>query len=152
MSHSLLSALDTSSMVQGFGLRGTARGGEVDPHPGLQWLVEAVEPLRAFSQHVLHGIRVRPVQREALCARLSAVQAGEVSAADASARLERAPQGVGGAMAPESNGLLALDVGERPRAMAQRVDHHGAQVVAPDCVPLFVTDGCRASLTALRPP
>jgi len=51
-------------------------------------------------------------------------------------------------MDPESKRLLALDVGERTLALAQRVVHHGAQGVAPDCAPLFLTDGCREYLTA----
>jgi hypothetical protein len=33
--------------------------------------------------------------------------------------------------------------------MAQRFVHHVAQVLAPDCAPLFLTDGFRAYLTAL---
>src|SRR2546429_4571986 len=33
--------------------------------------------------------------------------------------------------------------------MAQRVVHQVAQVLAPDCVPLLLTDGCREYLTAL---
>jgi hypothetical protein len=53
------------------------------------------------------------------------------------------------AVDPESKLLLALDVGERTLAMAQRVVHHVAQVLAPDCAPLFLTDGFRAYLTAL---
>jgi hypothetical protein len=45
--------------------------------------------------------------------------------------------------------LVAIDVGERTRAMAQRFVHHVTQVLAPDCAPLFVTDGFREYLTAL---
>jgi hypothetical protein len=52
-------------------------------------------------------------------------------------------------MDPESKLVLAIDVGERTLAMAQRVVHHVAQVLAPDCAPLFLTDGFRAYLTAL---
>jgi hypothetical protein len=52
-------------------------------------------------------------------------------------------------MEPESKLLLAIDVGERTLAMAQRVVHHVAQMLAPDCAPLFVTDGFREYLTAL---
>jgi hypothetical protein len=33
--------------------------------------------------------------------------------------------------------------------MAQRVVHHVAQVLAPDCAPLFLTDGFREYMTAL---
>jgi hypothetical protein len=52
-------------------------------------------------------------------------------------------------MDPESKLLLAIDVGNRTLAMAQRVVHHVAQVLAPDCAPLFLTDGFREYLTAL---
>ena len=45
--------------------------------------------------------------------------------------------------------LVALDVGDRTLAMAQRVIHHVAQVLAPDCAPLFLTDGFREYATAL---
>jgi hypothetical protein len=52
-------------------------------------------------------------------------------------------------MDPESKLLLTIDVGERTLAMAQRVVHHIVQIFAPDCAPLFVTDGFREYLTAL---
>ena len=52
-------------------------------------------------------------------------------------------------MDPESKLLLVVDIGERTLAMAQRVVHHVTQVLAPDCVPLFLTDGFREYLTAL---
>jgi hypothetical protein len=52
-------------------------------------------------------------------------------------------------MDPESKLLLAIDVGDRTLAMAQRLVHHVAQVLAPDCAPLFLTDGFREYLTAL---
>src|SRR5262249_17404078 len=38
----------------------------------------------------------------------------------------------------------------RTLAMAQGMGHQVAQVLAPDCVPLFLTDGFRESMTALR--
>jgi IS1 family transposase len=136
-------------LAEGLGIRGTARVFEVDPNTVLQWLVEAAEQLQAFSQHVLHDVRVRQVQLDELFALLSAVKAGEVSEADAIERLERSPHWVWVAMDPESKLLLAIDVGDRTRAMAQRVVHQVAQVLAPDCAPLFLTDGFREYLTAL---
>jgi hypothetical protein len=45
--------------------------------------------------------------------------------------------------------LLVVDIGDRTLAMAQRVVHHVTQVLAPDCAPLFLTDGFREYLTAL---
>ena len=38
-----------SCLAEGLGLRGTARGFEMNPHTVLQWVVEAAEQLRAFS-------------------------------------------------------------------------------------------------------
>src|SRR2546429_727648 len=108
-------------LAEGLGIRGTARVFEVGPNTVLQWLVEAAEQLQAFSRHVLHDVRVRQVQLDELFARLSAVKAREVSAAEASARLERSPQWVWVALDPESKLLLAIDVGNRTLAMAQRV-------------------------------
>ena len=136
-------------LAEGLGIRGTARVFEVDPNTVLQWLVEAAAQLQAFSQYVLHDVRVRQVQLDELFALLSAVKDHEVSAAEAIARLERMPRWVWVAMDPESKLLLAIDVGDRTLAMAQRLIHHVAQVLAPDCAPLFLTDGFREYCTAL---
>jgi IS1 family transposase len=136
-------------LAEGLGIRGTARVFEVDPNTVLQWLVEAAEQLQTFSQYFLHDVEVRQVQLDELFALLSAVKDGKVSEAEAIERLERSPQWVWVAMDPESKLLLAIDVGNRTLAMAQRVVHQVAQVLAPDCVPLFLTDGFREYLTAL---
>jgi IS1 family transposase len=136
-------------LAEGLGIRGTARVFEVDPNTVLQWLIEAAEQLRAFSQHFLHDVRVRQVQLDEVFALLSAVKDGNVSAAEAIERLERSPQWVWVAMDPESKLVLAIDVGNRPLAMAQRMVHQVVQVLAPDCAPLFLTDGFREYLTAL---
>jgi IS1 family transposase len=84
-----------------------------------------------------------------LYAGLRAVKDGDLSEPEAIQRLERSPQWVWVAMDPESKLLLAVDVGDRTLAMAQRLVHHVAQVLAPDCAPLFLTDGFREYLTAL---
>jgi hypothetical protein len=89
------------------------------------------------------------VQLDELFALLSAVKAGEVSEAEAITRLSRSPHGVWGAIDPGTKGLLVLDVGERPRAMAHRVVHQVAQGLAPGCGPFFLTDGVKEYATAL---
>jgi IS1 family transposase len=134
---------------EGLGIRGTARVFEVDPNTVLQWLVEAAQQLQAFSRYVLHDVHVKQVQLDELFALLSAVKDGQVSETEAIERLERSPHWVWVAMDPESKLLLAIDVGDRTLAMAQRFVHHVAQVLAPDCAPLFLTDGFREYLTAL---
>ena len=136
-------------LAEGLGIRGTARVFEVDPNTVLQWLVEAAEHLQAFSRHFLHDLHVNQVQLDELFALLSAVQDGEVNESQAIECLERTPQWVWVAMDPESKLLLAIDVGNRTRAMTQRFVHHVAQLLAPNCAPLFLTDGFREYLTAL---
>jgi hypothetical protein len=52
-------------------------------------------------------------------------------------------------MDPVCKLILAVDVGDRTLAMAQRLVHQVTQVLAPACAPLFLTDGFREYLTAL---
>src|SRR2546428_2353491 len=136
-------------LAEGLGIRGTARVFEVDPNTVLHWLMEAAEQLRAFSQYFLHDLKVRQVQLDELYAVLSAVKDATLSEAEAIERLSHSPRWVWVAIDPESKVLLTIDVGERTLAMAQRFVHQVAQVLAPDCAPLFLTDGFREYLTAL---
>jgi IS1 family transposase len=136
-------------LAEGLGIRGTARVFEVDPNTVLHWLVEAADQLRVLSAYFLHDLPLRQEQLDELYAVLSAVKEGKVSEDEAIDRLERSSHWVWTARAPESKLLLAMDVGERTLAMAQRMVHHVAQMVAPDCAPLFLTDGFREYLTAL---
>ncbi len=137
------------ALAEGLGIRAVARVFEVDPNTVLVWLVEVAEHAAAFSQYFLHDVRVTQVQLDELFALLSAGQAGEVSEAEAITRLSRSPHWVWVAMDPVSKLLLAIDVGNRTLAMAQRVVHQVVQVLAPDCAPLFVTDGLKEYMTAL---
>ena len=52
-------------------------------------------------------------------------------------------------MDPRSKLLVVVDVGSRTLAMAQRVVHQVTEVLAPGCVPLFLTDGLKDYATAL---
>jgi IS1 family transposase len=122
---------------------------EVDPNTVLGWLVEAADQLRAFSRYFLHDLHLTQVQLDELYAVLSAVKDGAVSEDDAIERLSQSPYWVWTAMDPESKLVLAIDVGDRTLALAQRVVHQVAQVLAPDCAPLFLTDGFREYMTAL---
>jgi IS1 family transposase len=112
-------------------------------------LVEAAEHLNAFSAYFLHELHLNQIQLDELYAVLNAVRDGDMSAAEAIERLSRAPHWVWTALDPESKLLLAVNVGDRTLAMAQCVVHQVAQMLAPDCVPLFLTDGFREYLTAL---
>jgi IS1 family transposase len=136
-------------LAEGLGIRATARVFEVAPNTVLDWLVEAAEQLTAFSAYFLCELHVTQLQLDELYAVLSAVKEGTMSEAKASKRLSRSPHWVWVAIDPVTKLLVTIDVGERTLAMAQRFVHHVAQVLAPDCAPLFVTDGFRAYMTAL---
>ena len=72
-----------------------------------------------------------------------------MSAAEAIERLSRSPHWVWTAIDPETKLLLSVQVGARTLAMAQAVLHQIAQLLAPDCVPLFLSDGYAHYLTAI---
>jgi IS1 family transposase len=136
-------------LAEGLGIRATARVFEVAPNTVLHWLVEAAEPLRAFSSYFLCDLHVGQLQLDELYAVLRDLKAGAISDDEAMKRLDRSPYWVWTAMDPTSKLLVVVDVGSRTLAMAQRVVHQLVQVLAPDCVPLFVTDGLKDYGTAL---
>jgi len=137
------------TLAEGLGIRAVSRVFEVDPNTVLQWLVEVADHAAAFSRYFLHDVRVTQVQLDELYALLRAVKAGEVSEAETLQLLSRSPHWVWVAMAPESKLLLTIDVGGRTLAVAQRVVHQVVQVLAPGCVPLFLTDGFKEYITAV---
>jgi IS1 family transposase len=137
------------ALAEGLGIRAVARVFEVDPNTVLAWLREGADHAAAFSRHFLHDVHATQVQLDELFALLSTVKAGEVSETEAMQRLSRAPNWVWGAIDPVTKLLLTLNVGDRTLAVAQGVVHQVVQVLAPDCVPLFVTDGFKEYTTAL---
>jgi len=136
-------------LAEGLGIRATARVFEVDPNTVLQWLVEAAEQLHAFTSYFLCEVHVHQVQLDELYAVLSAVKEEQMSTEEAIQRLSRSPQWVWTAIDPQSKLLLAIAIGPRTQAMAQRIIHQVVQVLAPGCVPLFLTDGFKEYRTAL---
>jgi transposase-like protein/IS1 family transposase len=138
-----------AALAEGLGIRAVARVFETDANTVLCWLVEAADHLEAFSRHFLHDLDVEQVQMDELFALLSAVEDGEVSEQQAIKRLSRSPHWVWVAMDPVYKLILAVDVGDRTLAMAQRLVHQVTRVLASHCAPLFLTDGGREYLTAL---
>jgi IS1 family transposase len=136
-------------LAEGLGIRATARVFEVAPTTVLQWLVEAAEQLRAFAAYFLCDLHLEQLQLDELYAVLRARKAGEISDEEAIKRLERSPYWVWTAMDPTSKLLVVVDVGSRTVAMAQRVVHQLVEVLAPGCVPLFLTDGFKEYRTAI---
>ena len=137
------------ALAEGLGIRAVARVFEVDPNTVLAWLLEVADHATAFSRYFLHDVHATQVQLDELFALLRAVKVGEVSEAEAILRLSRSPHWVWAAIDPVSKLLLALDIGDRTLVMAQRLVHQVVEVLAPGCVPLFLTDGFKKYTTAL---
>jgi hypothetical protein len=136
-------------LAEGLGIRATARVFEVDPNTVLHWLADAAEQLRAFTSSLLCAMHVRQLQLDELYAVLRGVNDGEISDDQAIKRLERSRHWVWTAIDPESKLLLAIEVGPRTLAMAQRVVHQVVQCCASPCVPLWLSDGFKGSLPAI---
>jgi IS1 family transposase len=136
-------------LAEGLGIRATARVFDVAPNTVLEWLAEAAEQLRAFCAYFLCDLHLEQLQLDELYAVLREIKDGNLREDEAIARLERSPYWVWTAMDPKSKLLVLVDVGCRTLSMAQRVVHQVTRVLAPGCVPLFVTDGLKDYGTAL---
>lgn len=136
-------------LAEGLGIRATGRVFEVDANTVLHWLADAAEQLRAFSAYFLCDLHVEQLQLDELYAVLRDLNAGLIRDDEAIERLERSPYWVWTAMDPQSKLLLVVDVGSRTLAMAQRILHQLVGMLAPDCVPLFLTDGFNEYKTAI---
>jgi transposase-like protein/IS1 family transposase len=137
------------ALAEGLGIRAVARVFTVNPNTVLHWLMEVADQAAACSRSFLHDVQVTQVQLDELFALLSAVKAGEVSEDEALNCLSRSPHWVWVALDPVTKLLLAIKGGDRTLAMAQCLVHQVAQVLAPDCVPLFLTDGFKEYLKAV---
>jgi hypothetical protein len=111
--------------------------------------VEATEPLQAFTHAFLCDVHITPRQRDEWYARLRALKAGAISEDDALERLEPSRPWGWTTMDPVSPLFLAIEVGPRPLAMAQRVVHHVVGMGAPGCVPAWLRDGFKGYLPAI---
>src|SRR5262245_47097009 len=136
-------------LAEGLGIRATARGFAVDANTVLHWLVEAAEQLRAFSAYFLCDVHVRQLPLDELYAVLRGVRDGEISAENALKRLERSRHWVWTVIDPESKLLLVTEVGPRTLEMAQRVVHQVVSLLAPGCVPAWLSDGFKGYLPAI---
>jgi hypothetical protein len=113
--------------AEGLGMRAGARVFAVDPNTVLPWLREGADQAAAFSRYFLHDGQGTQVQLDELFALLSAVKAGEVSAEEGLNCLSRSSPWVWVALDPVTQLLLAIEVGERTLALAQRLVPQGVQ-------------------------
>jgi IS1 family transposase len=136
-------------LAEGLSMRATARVFEVDPNTVLHWLAQAAEQLKAFSASFLCNVHVNQLQLDELYAVLRGVINGEISEDNAIKCLERSRHWVWTAIDPVSKLLVAIAVGPRTLAMAQRVVHHVVGVLASDCIPVWLSDSFKGYLPAI---
>jgi len=110
-------------LADGRGIRATARVCEGDANTVWQWLVEAAEPLQAFTSSCRWDVQVHQRPLDELAAVIRRLKAGASSEDAASQRLEPARPWVWTAIDPVSPWLLAMEVGPRTVERAQRVVH-----------------------------
>jgi IS1 family transposase len=117
-------------LSEGVSLRKVARILRVDKDTVLRWLVEAAKHSKAVLGYMMHNLHVTQVQLDEMYALLA-----EVNTAG-----ERRKCWVWVAIDPISKLLLAIEVGDRDLAMAQRLVHGVVAVLAAGQVPMFATD------------
>jgi IS1 family transposase/transposase-like protein len=138
-----------TALAEGLGIRAVARVFALDPNTVRHWVTEVGDQARAVSRHFLHDVHVTQVQLDELFAPLSVMKAGEVRAEEAVPCWSPSPRWVWVALDPVTKLLLAIEGGARTLAMAQCLVHQVVQVLAPACVPLFLTDGFKEYLRAV---
>ena len=136
-------------LAEGLGIRATARVFEVAPNTVLHWLVEAAEQLRAFSAYFLCDLHLEQLQLDELYAVLRDLKAGAISDDEAiSASGAFTVLGVDGDGPHEQAAGGGRCRQPHPGDGAAR-GASGDPVLAPGCVPLFLTDGLKDYATAL---
>jgi transposase-like protein len=127
-------------LCEGVSPRKVARVYKVDKDTVLRWLLEAAAHSEVVLGYMMHHVHLEQVQMDELYALLSGLR-GEGE--------ERGKCWVWAAIDPVSKLLLAIEVGDRGLAVAQRLVHGVMIVLAPGVVPLFVTDQLAAYGRAL---
>ena len=131
------------ALAEGLGLRATARGFDVDPNTVERWIRQAAKHMGAVSGYLLHDLQLTQVQIDELWALLGKRDLDE------NQEKCKAKRWVWVGTDPVSKLWLASVVGDRSQACAQRLIHAILMLLAPGCVPLFLSDQWSAYANAL---
>jgi IS1 family transposase/transposase-like protein len=131
------------ALAEGLGIRATARVFDVDPNTVEAWLREAAKHMEAVSRHLLHDLQLTQVQIDELWALLGKRDLDE------NQEKCKAKRWVWVGTDPVSKLWLASVVGDRSQACAQLLIHAILLLLAPGCMPLFLSDQWSAYAHAL---
>jgi IS1 family transposase len=132
------------ALAEGLGIRATARVFDLDPKTVGQWLCQAAEHMEQVSHYLIHDLHLRQVQVDELWALL-----GRQDVEEHSQQKQRAKRWVWVGTDPVSKLMLAYVVGDRSQATAQWLIHAIVLLLAPGCIPLFISDQWGAYAIAL---
>lgn len=132
-----------AALAEGLGIRQTARVFGQDPNTIEAWLRQAAEHMEAVSHYMIHDLQLSQVQLDEMWALLGHRDT------TAGCPTRRAVRWVWAGIDPVSKLLLACVVGDRSLETAQLLIHTIASLLAPDCIPLFLSDQWSPYATAL---
>jgi len=128
-------------MSEGVGIRSTARILDLDANTVQDWLKHGAEHMEAVSNYLMRELNLSQVRVDELWALL-----GE---RDELAPQKRNTRWVWSGIDPESKLWLGFLIADRSLEAAQVFIHHVCQLLAPGCVPLFLSDGYKPYATAI---
>jgi IS1 family transposase/transposase-like protein len=131
------------ALAEGLDIRATARVFEVDPNTVGTWLRQAATHMEAVSHYLIHDLQLTQVQVDELWALL-----GRQDEAP-NRKKHRATRWVWAGIDSASKLLLACVVGDRSVETAQILIHLIVGLLAPGCLPLFMSDQWSPYATAL---
>jgi IS1 family transposase/transposase-like protein len=131
------------ALAEGLGIRATARVFDVDPNTVESWLREAAKHMEAVSCYLLYDLELDQVQIDELWALLGKRDLDE------NQQKSKGKRWVWVGTDPVSKLWLASVVGDRSQECAQLLIHAILQLLAPGCVPLFLSDQWSAYANAL---
>jgi IS1 family transposase len=132
-----------TALAEGLGIRATARVFDVDPDTIETWLHQAADHMEAVSRYLIHDLQLTQVQIDELWALLGKRDLNEKR------EKCKAKRWVWVGIDPVSKLWLASVVGDRSQECAQQLIHAIFLLLAPGCVPLFISDQWSAYASAL---
>lgn len=120
------------TMAEGVGIHSTSRIFDVDANTVQNWLKKGAEHMEAISHYLMHNLGLSQIQVDELWSLLGK--------RDELATQKRNTRWVWSAIDPQSKLWLGFLIGDRSLEAAQVFIHQVSQVLAPGCVPLFLSD------------
>ena len=128
-------------MSEGVGIQSTGRILDLDANTVQDWLKQGAEHMEAISRYLIHELHLSQVQVDELWSLLGK--------RDELAPQKRNSRWIWSAIDPQSKLWLGFLIADRSLEAAQVFIHRVSQLLAPGCVPLFLSDGYKPYVTAI---